>query len=163
MAVENTQGTFIELVAAFIVGGSPQRASRREAVAALQLCSAAKFGMRSLLSCWGFRALLHHESAVRRWAAERADSAQDDLRRIARLVRSNTNGGPRGDAVERVTALIANFNVDHATLGRLLRERPELADVTERIRRQASYWQGDVASDIDTTDEDEDDAEGDEP
>ena len=164
MATEK-QALFMELLSNFLSGGNAWQATRRDAIAALQLCKAAKFGTHIQLRCWAFKTLMHHENAARRWAVERANAAQEDLRRIVRLVRSNTDDGPRGDAVERVTDLIGKYNVDHATVNRLLYERPDLAETIERVRRQANFWQGTVASDVDTSDDDDEDqdVEGDEP
>ena len=157
---DTAQSLFLQLISNFITQQNARDANRSTAVAVLRLCCVARNPCAASLSGWGYRAMHALDGQLRRWATERANAAEAELRRITRLVRSNADG-TRGGAVERVTALITEYNVDHATLRRMLRERPELADVAETIRRQATFWQGQVASDVDTSEE-EDTAEEDE-
>ena len=64
--------------------------------------------------------------------------------------------------MERVAALIIEHNIEHAMLRRMLRERPELTEFANTVRRQATFWQGEAASDVDTSEEEDTAAEDEE-
>jgi hypothetical protein len=136
------QQTFLELVYMFIASGAalPDRCS---ANAALALACVARCGQRLRLQSYAWRCLRACEYDMVRMMEVRALNAEEELQRIAILIRSNTDvrGGSLEERVRRVLGEhgMATHVVD------VLQRQAALAETIQHERRRGDFWFG-VAS-----------------